>query len=59
LKDANPRAVERFLAAHAGLAGPLFPIEELILYSSLLSASGATHQVEERFKLKPPEAAKT
>lgn len=46
LREGVPVAVERFEKLHAGFACPSFPVEEFILYSSLLTRSGAIHTKE-------------
>jgi 2'-5' RNA ligase len=46
LKDTPPRRVAEYLAAHAGLRSDPFPVRELVLYSSVLGSTGATHRPE-------------
>lgn len=49
----NPplKRVADFMAAHSLFELPPFPAEEFHLYSSLLSSSGAIHQLEETYPL--------
>jgi len=46
LKEGVPSSVERFEKLHAGFACPAFEVDEFILYSSLLTRSGAIHTKE-------------
>lgn len=46
LKETPAAAVARFEAAHRGLAFVPFPVEEFILYSSILTPRGAIHKKE-------------
>lgn len=46
LKESVPGAVERFEKLYAGFACPSFQVGEFILYSSLLTRSGAIHTKE-------------
>src|SRR5262249_19820172 len=53
IKDTPSKpAIERFLKEHAALQSPPFAIEEIRLYSSVLSSKGAVHTVEKSFPLK-------
>jgi len=46
LKEPPSGAVERFVARHGGLTFPGFPVEEFVLYSSVLTRQGAIHTKE-------------
>jgi RNA 2',3'-cyclic 3'-phosphodiesterase len=49
MKECVPTAVERFEKANAGFTFPPFQVKEFILYSSLLTRSGAIHTKEAIF----------
>ena len=51
LKNPPIKKVADFMAAHSLFSLPPFPIEEFHLYSSILSSSGAIHQIEETYPL--------
>ena len=51
---APPREVARYLATRGDFATAPFPVEELVLYSSVLGPAGAAHRVEGRRALAPP-----
>ncbi|TKD50346.1 RNA 2',3'-cyclic phosphodiesterase [Sphingomonas baiyangensis] len=44
--------VDRFLADHAGLASPPFPVEHFYLYESTLGHEGARYEAIERYPLR-------
>ena len=51
LKDPHVPRVARYLAEHALLELPPFPVTEFVLYSSVLSSDGAHYEIEEVFPL--------
>lgn len=49
--DGAGPAIEAFMARHAGLSSPVFPLDTLILYESHLGADGAHYEPVARFPL--------
>ena len=54
---AAPGAIERWVAANAGLATPAFTASHLILYESRLGKDGAHYEAVARWPLDPPTAS--
>jgi RNA 2',3'-cyclic 3'-phosphodiesterase len=50
MKDTAPSDVARFERDHAGLVCPTFEVSEFILYSSVLSRTGAIHTKEQIYR---------
>jgi RNA 2',3'-cyclic 3'-phosphodiesterase len=50
-KDISTQALQPFLRAQREADFGIFEVTEFLLYSSLLSSEGATHEVESRFSL--------
>jgi 2'-5' RNA ligase len=57
-KSSRPAQLQRFLAHHRALASAPAAIEELVLFSSVLSARGAEHRVEARLPLRVPSTGR-
>lgn len=49
--NASAGATERFLEAHAGLAGAPFAVEHFVLFESTLGREGAIYEAVERYPL--------
>ncbi|NWF70108.1 MAG: RNA 2',3'-cyclic phosphodiesterase [Chloroflexi bacterium] len=47
-----PAAAARFLAQHAAFSTPAFPVEQFVLFSSVLARGGATHHAQAVYPLK-------
>ncbi|MEQ9366828.1 MAG: RNA 2',3'-cyclic phosphodiesterase [Leptospirales bacterium] len=56
LKGVSDSRVLEYLQLHSDFATPPFPVEEFILYSSVLRPGGAQHDIQEIFPLTPPVA---
>ena len=51
LKNTSSARVARFLTENCDLSVPPFQVNELILFSSILSSKGAVHTVEQRYNI--------
>jgi 2'-5' RNA ligase len=55
LKNADERRLGEWVAGHAGYASAPFLVDEVRLYSSILSKSGAKYRTEAVFPLRPSD----
>jgi len=57
LKNSSPHRVAQFLSQNSRLKLPTFTVHKVTLFSSILSAKGAKHFVEEEYPLLPNRLA--